>query len=58
MRLPFDAECGTSPPNGVLMMVSNLATKTHRTMHYAETDESMVRVLVIQTALSMDCVYV
>ncbi|KAH7912158.1 hypothetical protein BJ138DRAFT_1005044 [Hygrophoropsis aurantiaca] len=31
----------TPPPNGVITMVSTLATKTHRTMHYAETDETM-----------------
>lgn len=32
----------TPPPNGVLTMVNTLATKTHKTMHYADTDESMV----------------
>ncbi|KAI0792863.1 hypothetical protein C8Q75DRAFT_751734 [Abortiporus biennis] len=30
------------PPNGVLTMVSTLATKTHRTMHHVDTDESML----------------
>ena len=30
------------PPNGVLTMVSTLATKTHRTLHHMETDETMV----------------
>jgi hypothetical protein len=30
------------PPAGVIAMVSTLATKNHRTMHHAETDESMV----------------
>ncbi|KAI0691176.1 hypothetical protein BC835DRAFT_1407314 [Cytidiella melzeri] len=31
-----------SPPNGVLTMVGTLATKTHRTLHHMETDETMV----------------
>ncbi|KAG1877803.1 hypothetical protein DFJ58DRAFT_752768 [Suillus subalutaceus] len=30
------------PPNGVIAMVSTLATKTHRTLHHAETDEVML----------------
>ncbi|KAI0948563.1 hypothetical protein AcV7_009271 [Taiwanofungus camphoratus] len=42
LNIVSSAIVNTPPPNGVLMMVSNLATKTHRTMHYAETDESMV----------------
>ena len=32
------------PPNGVITMVSTLSTKTHKTLHHAETDESMVSV--------------
>lgn len=32
----------TPPPNGVITMVSTLATRNHKTMHYAETDETMV----------------
>ncbi|KAG2158423.1 uncharacterized protein EDB93DRAFT_1077236 [Suillus bovinus] len=32
----------TPPPNGVIAMVSTLATKTHRTLHHAETDETML----------------
>ena len=32
----------TPPPNGVVLMVSSLATKTHKTMHYCQTDETMV----------------
>lgn len=31
-----------SPPNGVLTMVGTLATKTHRTLHHLDTDETMV----------------
>ena len=30
------------PPNGVLTMVSTLSTKTHRTLHHLDTDETMV----------------
>lgn len=30
------------PPNGVIAMVSTLATKTHRTLHHVETEEVMV----------------
>ncbi|TFK88792.1 hypothetical protein K466DRAFT_575189 [Polyporus arcularius HHB13444] len=31
-----------SPPNGVITMVSTLSTKTHRTLHHADTDETMI----------------
>lgn len=30
-------------PNGVITMVSSLATKVHKTLHSIETDETMVR---------------
>ncbi|TFY74486.1 hypothetical protein EWM64_g9525 [Hericium alpestre] len=36
----------TPPPNGVLKLVSSLSTKTHRTMHYADTDETMMPIFV------------
>jgi len=29
-------------PNGVITMVSSLATKVHKTLHGIETDETMV----------------
>ncbi|KIJ16745.1 hypothetical protein PAXINDRAFT_180062 [Paxillus involutus ATCC 200175] len=32
----------TPPPNAVIAMVSTLATKTHKTLHHAETDEIML----------------
>ncbi|KAL4076965.1 hypothetical protein V8B97DRAFT_1866259 [Scleroderma yunnanense] len=32
----------TPPPVGVITMVSTLATKTHKTLHYAQTDETMM----------------
>ncbi|KII89007.1 hypothetical protein PLICRDRAFT_53502 [Plicaturopsis crispa FD-325 SS-3] len=37
------------PPGGVISMVSTLATKTHKTMHYADTDESMLPLFVTET---------
>ncbi|CAL1703673.1 unnamed protein product [Somion occarium] len=36
----------TPPPNGVLTMVGTLATKTHRTLHHMDTDESMTQMVV------------
>ena len=30
-------------PSGVLTLVSSLATKTHKTLHHIDTDETMVR---------------
>jgi hypothetical protein len=38
---PSDGE-KCSPPNGVIAMVSTLATKNHKTLHHGETDECMV----------------
>lgn len=32
----------TPPPVGVITMVSSLATKMHKTLHYAQTDETMM----------------
>jgi len=32
----------TPPPNGVITMVSSLATKVHKTLHGIDTDESMI----------------
>ncbi|KAA1471319.1 hypothetical protein DENSPDRAFT_837285 [Dentipellis sp. KUC8613] len=42
INIVTSAIVNTPPPGGVLKMVSTLATKTHRTMHYAETDETMM----------------
>jgi hypothetical protein len=33
-----------SPPDGVISLVSYLATKKHKTMHHAQTDETMVHI--------------
>lgn len=37
---------GRRPPAGVLTMVSTLATKTHRTLHHMDTDETMAPIFV------------
>jgi len=39
----------TPPPNGVISIVSSLATKAHRTLHYAETDETMLPIFETET---------
>jgi len=39
----------TPPPNGVISMVSTLATKSHRTLHHAETDETMLPIFQTET---------
>lgn len=44
LNVVTSAIVNTPPPNGVIAMVSTLATKTHRTLHHAETDESMLPV--------------
>lgn len=36
-----------SPPSPVIGMVCSLATKTHKTLHHAETDEIMVQSLFL-----------
>ncbi|EIW84986.1 hypothetical protein CONPUDRAFT_162294 [Coniophora puteana RWD-64-598 SS2] len=42
LNIVTSAIVNTPPPDGVLTMVSSLASKTHRTMHEVETDEGMV----------------
>jgi len=32
----------TPPPNGVIALVSSLASKVHKTMHHEQTDETMI----------------
>ncbi|GBE82620.1 Uncharacterized protein SCP_0410050 [Sparassis crispa] len=44
LNIVTSAIVNTPPPNGVLSMVSALSTKTHRTLHYVDTDETMVPV--------------
>ncbi|THH33013.1 hypothetical protein EUX98_g1210 [Antrodiella citrinella] len=39
----------TPPPNAVLTMVGALSTKTHRTLHHMDTDESMLPVFTVDT---------
>ncbi|KAJ7632470.1 hypothetical protein FB45DRAFT_978232 [Roridomyces roridus] len=39
----------TPPPNGVITMVSTLASKNHKTMHQSETDETMIPIFATET---------
>ncbi|EEB86573.1 hypothetical protein MPER_16425 [Moniliophthora perniciosa FA553] len=43
------AKCSAFSPNGVITMVSSLATKTHQTLHRVETDEVMLPVFATET---------
>jgi TorA maturation chaperone TorD len=38
----YNDRLDSRPPNGVLTLVNSLATKRHRTLHHADTDEEMV----------------
>ncbi|KNZ75467.1 hypothetical protein J132_02800 [Termitomyces sp. J132] len=42
VNIVTSAIVNTPPPNAVIGMVSSLATKVHKTMHYCETDETMI----------------
>ncbi|PIL30524.1 hypothetical protein GSI_07224 [Ganoderma sinense ZZ0214-1] len=42
LNIVSSAIVNTPPPNGVITMVSTLSTKTHRTLHHEETDETMI----------------
>ncbi|KAH7889248.1 hypothetical protein F5I97DRAFT_1934198 [Phlebopus sp. FC_14] len=44
LNVVTSAIVNTPPPNGVITMVSTLATKTHKTLHHVETDETMMPV--------------
>ncbi|KAF8162955.1 hypothetical protein B0H34DRAFT_301294 [Crassisporium funariophilum] len=39
----------TPPPNGVITMVSSLATKVHKTLHAIDTDETMAPIFTKET---------
>ncbi|KAJ7738523.1 hypothetical protein DFH07DRAFT_84470 [Mycena maculata] len=39
----------TPPPNGVISMVSSLASRNHRTMHHVDTDETMIPIFATET---------
>jgi len=39
----------TPPPNGVISMVSSLASKNHKTMHQNDTDETMIPIFTTET---------
>ncbi|KAJ3562891.1 hypothetical protein NP233_g9293 [Leucocoprinus birnbaumii] len=42
LNVVTSAIVNTPPPGGVLTMVNSLATKTHKTLHHADTDEIMM----------------
>lgn len=42
LNIVTSAIVNTPPPGGVLTMVNSLATKTHKTLHHADTDECMM----------------
>lgn len=42
LNVTTSAIVNTPPPGGVLAMVNTLGARAHKTMHYAETDETMV----------------
>ncbi|KAF9264742.1 hypothetical protein L218DRAFT_862250 [Marasmius fiardii PR-910] len=42
VQVVTSAIVNTPPPNAVISMVSSLATKTHKTLHHLETDETML----------------
>ncbi|KAF7304654.1 C-CAP/cofactor C-like domain-containing protein [Mycena kentingensis (nom. inval.)] len=50
LNVVTSAIVNTPPPGGVITMVSSLASKKHRTMHHADTDESMVALFKTETA--------
>ncbi|KAF7295060.1 C-CAP/cofactor C-like domain-containing protein [Mycena indigotica] len=49
LNVVTSAIVNTPPPDGVITMVSSLATKKHRTMHFADTDEAMVPIFQTET---------
>jgi hypothetical protein len=49
LNIVTSAIVNTPPPNGVITMVSSLATKVHRTLHSIETDETMVPLFSTET---------
>jgi hypothetical protein len=49
LNVVTSAIVNTPPPAGVIQMVSSLATKTHKTMHHAETDETMLPIFQTET---------
>lgn len=49
LNIVSSAIVNTPPPNGVLTMVGTLATKTHRTLHHMDTDETMLPLFISDT---------
>lgn len=49
LNVVTSAIVNTPPPNGVITMVNQLATKVHKTLHHAETDETMLPLFAVDT---------
>ncbi|KAF8232307.1 hypothetical protein L208DRAFT_1272706 [Tricholoma matsutake] len=49
LNIVTSAIVNTPPPNGVIAMVSSLATKVHKTLHHIETDEAMIPIFDTET---------
>lgn len=49
LNIVTSAIVNTPPPNAVITLVTNRATKLHQTLHHAETDESMIPLFTTDT---------
>ncbi|THH08214.1 hypothetical protein EW145_g2858 [Phellinidium pouzarii] len=49
LNVVTSAIVNTPPPNAVITLVTNRASKTHQTLHFADTDETMVPVFMRDT---------
>ncbi|KAJ7172632.1 hypothetical protein C8R46DRAFT_158797 [Mycena filopes] len=49
INIVTSAIVNTPPPNGVITMVSSLASKNHKTLHHLETDETMIPIFQTET---------
>ncbi|KAJ7752003.1 hypothetical protein B0H16DRAFT_1663119 [Mycena metata] len=49
VNIVTSAIVNTPPPNGVITMVSSLATKNHKTLHHLDTDETMIPIFKTDT---------
>ncbi|KAJ7063156.1 hypothetical protein C8F01DRAFT_1131743 [Mycena amicta] len=50
LNVVTSAIVNTPPPDGVISLVSSLASKKHKTMHFADTDEAMVPIFKTETS--------
>ncbi|KAJ7046626.1 hypothetical protein C8F04DRAFT_1307530, partial [Mycena alexandri] len=49
INIVTSAIVNTPPPNGVITMVSSLASKNHKTLHHLDTDETMIPLFKTET---------